>query len=89
VPPWPGPWGAQPAGRQHRAGTVWIRLSAPGVRDREREDQGAFYIFAIITDGKHSKTTLRIAPTYLPLLFETTFKYILFADVARQRVHFF
>jgi hypothetical protein len=52
-------------------------------------DWRAFYIFAIITDGKHSKTTLRIAPTYLPLLFETTFKYILFADVARQRVHFF
>jgi hypothetical protein len=45
----------------------------------------AFYIFAIITDGACSKGIVRNAPTYLPLLFEDTLKYTLFAYVARQR----
>jgi hypothetical protein len=44
----------------------------------------AFYIFAIITNGKHSKAILRTAPTYLPLLFEDSFTITLFADVARH-----
>jgi hypothetical protein len=48
----------------------------------------AFYIFAIITDAKHSKAIFRIAPTDLPLLVETSLKYTLFAYVARQRVNF-
>jgi hypothetical protein len=38
-------------------------------------DLGAFYIFVIITDGKHSKAIVRIAPTYLPLLVETSLIY--------------
>jgi hypothetical protein len=54
----------------------------------EGDGSRAFYIFAIITNGKLSKAILRITPTYLPLLFETTFKFALFADVARQHVHF-
>jgi hypothetical protein len=66
-----------------------LEPGGPSAGCRAASILGVFYNFAIITDGKHSKTTLRIAPTYLPLLFETTFKYILFADVARQRVHFF
>jgi hypothetical protein len=44
----------------------------------------AFYIFAIITDGEHSKAILRIAPTDLPLLVEDLFTFTLFADVARH-----
>jgi hypothetical protein len=51
------------------------------------EERG-IYIFAIITNGKHSKAILRIAPTYLPLLFANTFNFALFADVAAQHVHF-
>jgi hypothetical protein len=43
-----------------------------------------FYIFAIIMVGTHSKTTLRIDPTFLPLLTETPFIFALFAYVARQ-----
>jgi hypothetical protein len=43
-------------------------------------------IFAIITNDKHSKALLRIAPTYLPLLVEPSLKYTLFAYVARQRI---
>jgi hypothetical protein len=50
--------------------------------------RGAFYIFAIITDGKHSKAIVRIAPTYLSLLVETSLVYTLFAYVAGQRVNF-
>jgi hypothetical protein len=46
--------------------------------------RGPFYIFAIITNDRHSKAILRIALTYLPLLFENTFKFTFFADVARQ-----
>jgi hypothetical protein len=43
-----------------------------------------FYIFAIITNGKHSKAILRTAPADLPLLFEDSFTITLFADVARH-----
>jgi hypothetical protein len=77
------------AGREH--GTTGQRSVQRGHGARGRRSASrrspctrAFYILAIITDGKHSKTTLRITPTYLPLLFETTFKYILFANVTRQ-----
>jgi hypothetical protein len=45
---------------------------------------GAFYIFAIITNVKHSKAILRTAPTDLPLLFEDSFTITIFADVARH-----
>jgi hypothetical protein len=49
---------------------------APGER--------AFYIFAIITNGKHSKAILTISLTHLPLLFQHPFTITLFADVARH-----
>jgi hypothetical protein len=45
---------------------------------------GAFYIFAIITNHKHSKVTFAIAPTDLSLLFQHPFTITLFADVARH-----
>jgi hypothetical protein len=42
----------------------------------------AFYIFAIMTNGKHSKAIVRNDPTDLSLLSETPFKCTFFAYVA-------
>jgi hypothetical protein len=50
-----------------------------------RRIPGGIYIFAIITVATRSKAIVRIAPTYLPLLFETSFKFAIFAYVACQR----
>jgi hypothetical protein len=72
-------------------GGLWRRRSKGsgcGERRENPRNSGGIYIFAIITNGKHSKAILRIAPTYLPLLFANTFNFALFADVAAQHVHF-
>jgi hypothetical protein len=45
---------------------------------------GAIYIFAIINVTR-SKAIVRIAPTHLPLLFETLFKFANFVYVACQQ----
>jgi hypothetical protein len=63
--------------------------AAPAARgERRGGERGGLLHFAIITNGKHSKAILTIAPTDLPLLVETLLKYTLFAYVARQRVNF-
>jgi hypothetical protein len=69
---------------------VWIR-SFPYLKHqanhRSQSDTShfrAFYIFSIITNGKHSKAIVRNDPTDLPLLSETPFKCTIFAYVARH-----
>jgi hypothetical protein len=53
-----------------------------------RTTSGAFYIFATFKNAASSKTIVRMAPTDLPLLFETSLKIAILADVARQGVVF-
>jgi hypothetical protein len=59
-----------------------------GGKKNKKERKGAFYLFATFKNAASSKTIVRMAPTDLPLLFETSLKIAILADVARQGVVF-
>jgi hypothetical protein len=69
---------------RHWLEATLTKESAVSTRDLNDGRLETFYIFAIITNDKHSKAILTIAHIDLPLLFQHTFTITLFTDVARH-----